>query len=296
MCDEHSLNDMSEHLRATGADLSRRRFGLLAAGAGIAATLPRAANAVDVKDQDVVITTPDGMAEAYFVHPAAAKAPGILVWCDAFGLRPAFKQMAKRLAESGYAVLVPNPYYRTAKVPALPDGLDFNKPDDRAQIMKLMSTLTPETNVTDAKAYVAWLDKQDAVDTKRKLGTTGYCMGGPMVMRTAATHPDRVGAVGSFHGGGLVTKDPSSPHLLIPKMKGSYLFAIAESDDKAQPDAKTVLRQEFDKAKLKAEIEVYAGTMHGWCPPDAAVYNHDQAEHAWSRLLAVFGPALQASA
>lgn len=291
MCDEHSLNDMTEHLRATGADLSRRRFGLLAAGAMIA-SLPRAANAVDVMEHDVVIKTADGSAEAYFVHPASGKHPAVLVWCDAFGLRPAFKQMAKRLAESGYAVVVPNPYYRTAKVPALPEGLDFNKPDDRAQIMKLMSTLTPETNISDAKAFVAWLDSQAAVDTSKKMGTTGYCMGGPMVVRTAAYHPDRVGAVGSFHGGGLVTKDPSSPHLLIPKLKGQYLFAIAESDDKAQPDAKTVLADEFKKAGLKAEIEVYAGTMHGWCPPDAAVYNQAQAEKAWSRLLANFGTAL----
>ncbi|MHB1205764.1 MAG: dienelactone hydrolase family protein [Rhodospirillaceae bacterium] len=291
MCDENSLNDMDEHLRASGADISRRRFGLLAAGAMIA-SLPRAANAVDVKEQDIQIKTPDGMAEAYFVHPSAGKAPAVLVWPDAFGLRPAFKQMGKRLAESGYAVLVPNPYYRTAKMPALPEGLDFAKPDDRAQIMKLMSTLSPETNLTDAKAFIAYLDGQAAVDTKRKMGTTGYCMGGPMTMRTAAAHPDRVGGAGSFHGGGLVTKDPNSPHLLVPQMKAQYLFAIAESDDKSQPEAKTVLREAFDKAKLKAEIEVYAGTMHGWCPPDAAVYNKDQAEKAWSRLLATFKTAL----
>lgn len=291
MCDENSLNDMNEHLRASGADISRRRFGLLAAGAMIA-SLPRAANAVDVKEQDIQIKTPDGMAEAYFVHPAAGKAPAVLVWADAFGLRPAFKQMGKRLAESGYAVLVPNPYYRTAKMPALPEGLDFAKPDDRAQIMKLMSTLSAETNLTDAKAFVGYLDGQGAVDTKRKMGTTGYCMGGPMTMRTAAAHADRVGAAGSFHGGGLVTKDPNSPHLLVPQMKVQYLFAIAESDDKSQPEAKTVLREAFDKAKLKAEIEVYAGTMHGWCPPDAAVYNKDQAEKAWSRLLATFKTAL----
>ena len=291
MCDENSLNDMNEHLRASGADVSRRRFGLLAAGAMIA-SLPRAANAVDVKEQDIQIKTPDGMAEAYFVHPAAGKAPAVLVWPDAFGLRPAFKQMGKRLAESGYSVLVPNPYYRTAKMPALPEGLDFAKPDDRAQIMKLMSTLSPETNLTDAKAFIGYLDGQGAVDTKRKMGTTGYCMGGPMTMRTAAAHSDRVGAAGSFHGGGLVTKEPNSPHLLVPQMKVQYLFAIAENDDKSQPEAKTVLREAFDKAKLKAEIEVYAGTMHGWCPPDAAVYNKEQAEKAWSRLLATFKTAL----
>jgi carboxymethylenebutenolidase len=292
MCDEHSLNDMSEHLRKTGADMTRRRFGLLSAGAGLMAALPRAADAVDVKESDVVVKTPDGQAEAYFVHPATGKAPAVLVWPDAFGLRPAFKQMGKRLAESGYAVLVPNPYYRTAKMPALPEGLDFNKPDDRAQIMKLMSTLTPETQVTDAKAFIGYLDAQSAVDTSKKMGTTGYCMGGPMTIRTAATRPDRVGAIGSFHGGGLVSEGPTSPHLLIPKLKAQSLFCIAASDDKNQPEAKTVLRDAFKKAGLKAEIEVYEGTVHGWCPPDAAVYNKAQAEHAWDRLLVNFKEAL----
>ena len=292
MCDENSLNDMNEHLRETGADMTRRRFGLLAAGAGLLAAFPRAANAVDVKEQDVMVKTPDGTAEAYFAHPASGKAPAVLVWPDAFGLRPAFKQMGKRLAEQGYAVLIPNPYYRTAKMPALPEGLDFSKPDDRAQIMKLMQTLSPETNLTDAKAFIGYIDAQAAVDTKRKMGTTGYCMGGPMTMRTAAAHPDRVGAAGSFHGGGLVTKEANSPHLLVPKMKAQYLFAIAENDDKSQPDAKTALKEAFDAAKLKAEIEVYAGTLHGWCPPDAAVYNKDQAEKAWSRLLATFKSGL----
>jgi carboxymethylenebutenolidase len=292
MCDQDSLNDMAEHERKTSSALTRRRLGGLAVGAALLATLPRAANALDVKESDITIKTPDGTAEAYFVHPATGKHPGVLVWVDAFGLRPAFKQMGKRLAESGYAVLIPNPYYRVAKVPALPEGLDFAKPDDRAQIMKLMTTLTAETNLTDAKAFVSYLDSQVAVDTGRKMGTTGYCMGGPMTMRTAAQHASRIGAAGSFHGGGLVTDKPDSPHLLIPKMKAQYLFAVAENDDKAQPAAKTELREAFDKAKLKAEIEVYAGTLHGWCPPDATVYNQTQAEHAWERLLATFKASL----
>ncbi len=291
MCDEHSLNDMTEHLRETGR-VTRRHFGAMTAGAALIATLPRAANALAIKGTDVTIKTPDGTAEAYFVAPTTGKHPGVLVWVDAFGLRPAFKQMADRLAESGYAVLVPNPYYRTAKVPVLPEGLDFAKPDDRAQIMKVMSTLSPETHVTDAKAFVAYIDTQAQVDTKKKIGTTGYCMGGPMTMRTAASVPERVGAAGSFHGGGLVTKDANSPHLLVPKMKVQYLFAIAENDDKGQPEAKTELKDAFAKAGLKAEIEVYAGTMHGWCPPDAAVYNKNQAEKAWARLLATFKTAL----
>ncbi|MBM3515821.1 MAG: dienelactone hydrolase family protein [Alphaproteobacteria bacterium] len=285
MCDEHSLNDMAEHV-------SRRRLGTLAIGAGFAAALPRAANAVEVKETDVVVKTPDGEAEAHFVYPASGKAPAVLVWPDAFGLRPAFKQMGKRLAESGYAVFTPNPYYRAAKVPALPAGLDFQKPEDRAQIMKLMSGLSPTTQVTDAKAFVAYLDSRtDVVDTSRKMGTTGYCMGGPFTMRTAAEFPNRVGAAGSFHGGGLVTDKPDSPHLLVAKMKAQYLFCIAENDDKQQPDAKTVLRETFDKAKLKAEIEVYPA-LHGWCPPDAAVYKQAEAERAWARLLATFQSGL----
>ncbi len=285
MCDEHSMTDMAE------AQISRRRLGALTIGAGLMAALPRAANAVDVKESNVVIKTPDGEAEAHFAHPVTGKAPAVLVWPDAFGLRPAFTQMGKRLAESGYAVLTINPYYRTAKVPALPAGLDFAKPDDRAQIMKLMSTLSPATHVTDAKAFIGWLDTQSAVDTGKKMGTTGYCMGGPITMRTAAERPDRVGGAASFHGGGLVTDQPNSPHLLVSKIKAQYLFAVAQNDDQQQPTAKDVLRQEFDKNKLKAEIEVYPA-QHGWCPPDAAVYDQAQAEKAWSRMLAIFKTAL----
>ena len=291
MCDEHSLDDMVDHLRAkTG--VTRREYVSAAAALAAFAAMPRMANAAEVKGSDVVIKTPDGDAEAYFVAPTSGKHPAVLVWVDAFGLRPAFKQMANRLAESGYAVLTPNPYYRSAKVPALPEGLDFGKPDDRAQIMALMSKLTPETNVTDAKAFVAWIDAQPQVNTAKKMGTTGYCMGGPMVMRTAATIPNRIGAAATFHGGGLATKAPNSPHLLIPQMKASYLVAVADNDDKSDPEAKNLLRAAFDAAKLKAEIEVYPGAQHGWCPPDAAVYKKDAAEKAWARKLALFQTAL----
>jgi carboxymethylenebutenolidase len=290
MCDQHSLDDMADHLRAT-TGVTRREFGSAAASLAAFAAMPRIANAADVKGSDVVVKTPDGEAEAYFVAPASGKHPAVLIWVDAFGLRPSFKQMANRLAESGYAVLVPNPYYRTNKVPALPEGLNFANPDDRAKIMALMSKLTPETNVTDAKAFVAWLDARPEVDTKKKMATSGYCMGGPMTMRTAAELPERIGAAASFHGGGLATKNPNSPHLLVPQMKASYLFAVAENDDKADPEAKNLLRQAFDAAKLKAEIEVYPA-QHGWCPPDSAVYNKEQAEKAWARQLALFKTAL----
>ena len=285
MCDDNIFQEMGEHL-------SRRRLGTLAIGAGFAAALPRPSNAMDVVEADVEIKTPDGMAEAYFAHPASGKHPAVLVWPDAFGLRPAFKQMGKRLAESGYTVLVPNPYYRAARMPALPEGLDFSNPDDRAKIMGMVATITPATNVTDANALIGYLDAQGATDTSRKVGTTGYCMGGPMTMCTAAAVPERVGAGGSFHGGGLVTDKSDSPHLLVPKMKAHFLFAIADNDDKNQPEAKNVLRESFSKAGLPAEIEVYEGAQHGWCPPDGAVYNETQAERAWSRLLVLLENAL----
>jgi carboxymethylenebutenolidase len=200
--------------------------------------------------------------------------------------------MATRLAESGYSVLVINPFYRTKRAPTAPENPDFNDPATRDALMGLMGSLNPDTALTDAKAFVSFLDGHAAVDKKRKIGTTGYCMGGPFVFRTAAAFPDRIGAGATFHGGGLVTDKPDSPHLLIPQMKAHFLIAIAENDDQKQPDAKTTLRDSFAKANLPAEIEVYAGTMHGWCPPDSKVYNHDQAEKAWSRLLVLFGSSL----
>jgi carboxymethylenebutenolidase len=288
MC-EH--DDLDEFARRSN-EMSRRRFGAMALGAGLVAALPRFANAAETQGADVEIKTADGTCDAYFVHPTKGKYPGVLIWPDIFGLRPAFKEMATRLAESGYSVLVINPFYRTKKAPTAPEHADFNDPPTRQALMTLSGSLNTQTTATDAKAFVAFLDSQAAVDKKRKIGTTGYCMGGPLVMRTAAAHADRIGAAATFHGGGLVTDKPDSPHLLIPQMKAHYLIAIAENDDKRQPEAKDVLRDAFTKAKLPAEIEVYAGTMHGWCPTDAHVYDHDQAEKAWSRLLVLFGSAL----
>jgi carboxymethylenebutenolidase len=291
MCDEHSVDDMLDHIRNNN-DLSRRRFGALTLGTGLAWALPRVANALDVTESEVTIKTADGSADAYFVHPSSGAHAGVLVWTDIMGLRPAFRQMGKRLAESGYSVLVPNPFYRIKKAPIVQPGASMADEATRKELMAAMGTLTPATHVTDAKAFIPWLDSQKSVDKKRKLATTGYCMGGPLVMRTAATFPDRVGAAGTFHGAALVTDGPDSPHLLIPKMKGQFLIAIAENDDMRQPEAKTVLRKSFDDAKLKAEVEVYTGAMHGWCPPDSNVYNEAQAEHAWTRMQALFKSAL----
>jgi carboxymethylenebutenolidase len=290
MCDNHSLDDMAEY-NLRKSELSRRAFGALAMGAGVTTMLPKVAGAADTQEQEVEIKTADGTADAYFVHPSSGKHPGVLIWPDIFGLRPAFRQMGKRLAESGYSVLVVNPFYRVKKAPTSPDHPDFSDPTTRNALMGLMNALTAQTAVTDAKAFIPWLDAQPSVDKKRKMGTTGYCMGGPFTLRTAAEFPNRVGAGGSFHGGGLVTDKPDSPHLLIPKIKAHYLFAIAQNDDEKQPEAKDVLKDAFAKAKLPAEIEVYAA-QHGWCPPDSAVYNEALAEKAWGRLLELFKTSL----
>lgn len=285
MCDDHSLDDMLQYEKKI--ELSRRRFGALAFGAGMVSLLPRAAGAVETNGADIEIRTPDGVCDAYFVHPASGKSPAVLIWPDIFGLRPAFKQMGKRLAESGYAVLVVNPFYRKQKAPTAPEKPDFQDPETRSKLFALAGSLTPEGTVIDAKAFMNWLDGQSAVDTKRKAATTGYCMGGPLVFRTAAALPERIGAAATFHGGGLVTDKPDSPHLLVPKMKAQLLIAIAENDDQKQPEAKDVLRAAFEKANLPAEIEVYPA-QHGWCPPDSRAYDHDQAEKAWGRLLVLF--------
>jgi carboxymethylenebutenolidase len=288
MCE---LNDLEEFGRRK-EDVTRRQFAAMAMGAGLLAALPKLANAAETIGTDVDIKTPDGTADAYFVHPVKGSHPGVLIWPDIFGLRPAFKAMATRLAESGYSVLVINPFYRVRKAPTAPEHPDFNDPTTRDALMALAGSLNPTTAAVDATAFLAFLDGQPAVDKTRKIGTTGYCMGGPFVLRTAAGFTDRIGAGATFHGGGLVTDKPDSPHLLIPELKSKFLIAIAQSDDKREPRAKDVLREAFDKAHLPAEIEVYAGTQHGWCPPDSQVYNAVQAEKAWSRLLVLFNASL----
>jgi carboxymethylenebutenolidase len=284
MCDQdHFENDRQEY-EARGL-VTRRQFGVLL-GAGMAMLLPQVANAVSVTESDVNVMTPDGTADCYFVHPASGTAPGVVVWPDIFGLRPAFRQMGKRLAESGYSVLVVNPYYRIKKAPVA----DTTTPIP--QLLPMAQRFTDTTEMTDAKAFIAWLDGQASVARNRKIGTQGYCMGGPFAFRTAAAVPDRVGAVATFHGGGLVTDMPNSPHLEAAKSHAQFLIAIAESDDKRAPNEKNVLKETFATAKLPAEIEVYAGTAHGWCPPDSQVYNEASAEKAWSRLLVLYGKAL----
>lgn len=289
MCDQdHFEEDLKKYIRE--GRVTRRDFGSLTAGVGLAMMLPRAANAQAVTEKDVEIRTPDGVCDAYFVHPSSGAHAAVLVWPDILGLRTAFRQMGKRLAESGYSVLTVNPFYRSKRAPVVPEGATFDE-QTRGIVFPLAQQLNATTHVSDARAFIAWLDQQPQVDKSRGIGTTGYCMGGPITMRTAASMADRVGAAASFHGGGLVTQNPDSPHLLVPQMKAQYLFAVAENDDEREPEAKNVLRETFAKANLQAEIEVYPAA-HGWCPPDSQVYDEAQAERAWSRMLALFERAL----
>lgn len=290
MCDDYTEKDNEEFFRKQG--LTRREFNKLGMTAALAMMLPPVANAMGVVEEEVLVETPDGMADCYFVHPASGAHAGVIVWPDIMGIRTSFRMMGKRLAESGYSVLVVNPYYRTAKGAVIKDGESFGEPAVRERLLPHARSLSPETCVTDGQAFVKFLDGQSSVDTARKIGTTGYCMTGSYTMRLAAAMPDRIGAGGSFHGGGLATDSESSPHLLAPQIKAGLLIAIAENDDEKDPDAKVLLRKAFDEAGVNAEIEVYEGTLHGWCPPDSRVYNKAQAERAWSRLLALFGREL----
>lgn len=283
MCDKDHFAESVKEYEARGL-ITRRQFGVLVA-AGVSLVLPEIANAQATAERDVNITTPDGTCDAYFVHPASGTGAAVLIWPDIFGLRPAMRNMAKRLASSGYAVLVVNPFYRVGK-PTATGATPIQ------EMMPFRKGMSAQTDMTDAKAFIAWLDAQPQVNKNRKIGTQGYCMGGPMTFHTAAAVPDRVGAVASFHGGGLVGKDPAtSPHTLAAASKASFLIAIAENDDKGRPMDKDVLKETFAKANRPAEIEVYAAA-HGWCPPDTQVYNEKEAERAWTRLLALYKQAL----
>ncbi|MDO8907411.1 MAG: dienelactone hydrolase family protein [Pseudohongiella sp.] len=290
MCDQHTFEEDQEFLKKSG-HFTRRQFNTLTAGAALALMLPPVANAQDVVETDVTIQTPDGVADCYFVHPASGRHPAVLIWPDILGLRPAFRAMGKRMAQAGYSVLVVNPFYRSAPSPVVPDGASFQDPDIRSIVMPMAGALNAQTHVTDARTFVAWLDQQAPVDTNRKIGTMGYCMGGPIVMRTAAALPDRIGAGGSFHGGGLNTANADSPHLGIPNMKAHMLIAIAQNDDERDPESKNVLRAAFDGAGVEAEIEVY-DAMHGWCVPDFPIYHEELAERAWGRMLSILQTAL----
>lgn len=287
---------------AASGDLSRRDLVKLGLATVLTASATGAeAGAMEVVETKVEVKTPDGTCDAVFIHPTKGAHPGVLIWPDAFGLRPSMRDIGKRIAVEGYSVLVPNPYYRTAPAKDIDlnaKTFNFGNQDDMARLRKYMSGLQEAGRAEkDAAAYVAFLDAQKQVDTKKKIGTQGYCMGGPLVFKTAAAVPDRIGAGASFHGGGLVTDQPNSPHLLIPKMKARMYVGIASNDDARQPDAKDKLKEAFSNAKVSAEVEVYQG-LHGWCVPDMPeqngkpIYNKPDAERAWGKLVELYKAAL----
>lgn len=253
---------------------------------------PSIANAQAISERDVNIETPDGVADCYFVYPSMGAHAAVLVWPDILALRPAFREMGKRLARSGYAVLTVNPFYRDAHAPVVGRGASFGQPEIRNLVLPMARNLNADTHFSDARAFVAWLDDQSEVDTSMGIGTTGYCMGGPMVMRTVAAVPERLAAGATFHGGGLATNAPDSPHLLIPQTRAQVLHCVAENDDNNDPQAKVTLMEAYNAAGIPAEIEVYEDAMHGWCAIDSQVYHEAQAERAWGRLLNLFENAL----
>jgi len=281
----------------TPSELSRREFVTLSVAAGLAAAAGSASAAdLPVVETNVQIKTPDGTCDAVFIHPTTGTFPGVLIWPDAFGLRPSMRDIGKRIAAEGYSVLVPNPFYRLAKAPVIenPAAFSFQNPADMAKLTPLMGSINaPGAAEKDAVAFVAFLDAQQQVNKMKKMGTQGYCMGGPLVVKTAAALPDRIGAGASFHGGGLVTDMPTSPHLLAPKIKARMYFGIAGNDDMRQPDAKDKLKEAFAAAKVPAEVEVYP-SAHGWCVPDMPqqngmpIYNRPDAEKAWAKLVTLY--------
>jgi carboxymethylenebutenolidase len=286
---------------APDRELSRRDFVAMSLAGGLATAAGHAAAAdLPVVEANVDVTTPDGTCNAAFIRPTTGSHPGVLIWSDGFGLRPALREMGKRLATEGYAVLVPNPFYRIARETGIDTAtFNFQNQADRAKLGPLIGSVQAAGAAErDAVAFIAFLDAQRQVDKSKRIGTQGYCMGGALVMRTAATVPNRVGAGASFHGGGLVTDAPDSPHLLAPKIRARMYFAVAANDDERQPDAKHKLRAAFAAAKVRAEVELYSKAQHGWCMPDmpaqdgAAIYSKPDAERAWAKLIALYKTAL----
>ncbi len=282
MCDDDIHPGLVEDSR-----LSRRGFGLLTVATAGMAAAPALAQS-NVVEKDVAVKTPDGTSDSVLFHPVGTGTwPAVLIWPDIMGLRPAFRDMGRRLAGEGYVVLVVNPFYRSAKAPVIGDKFDFGNPEQRARLMGYRGAMSDDGVDRDAVAYLAFLDAQAQTSKTRKAGVQGYCMGGPLSFRTAAAVPGRIAAVGSFHGGGLVTKNPNSPHLLIPKTNAAYLIAKARNDDAKEPTVKDDLKAAFAAAGRTATVEVYPAD-HGWCVKGSAVYNEAQAERAWAALSAMY--------
>ena len=292
MCDD--ITEIENGHWLLGRKLGRREFAAMGAGAAAFAMLPGCVTAqdgvggpVETASRTVDVATPDGTMDGFFVTPTRGKHPAVILWPDIAGLRDAYKMMATRLAASGYAVLVVNQYYRSARAPVLASFAEWRTDAGRARLQPMIAALSPAGTTRDAAAFITWLDAQREVDTAKKIGSSGYCMGGPFTFRTAAANPARVGAIASFHGGGLVTDTTDSPHLLIDDIRAAMLIAIARNDDERAPTHKDVLRGAASAAGRAAEIEVYAA-QHGWCTIDSPVYAAAEAERAWARMLALF--------
>ena len=283
MCDEFIHQGLTHDPTVT-----RRAFVVSTAATVVLGSASAAAQA-KVVEKDVNVPMASGVSDSALFYPEGKGTwPAVLVWTDILGLRPVFREMGRRLAAEGYVVLVPNPFYRNAKAPVVDGSFDFSKPEDRARVMPMAAALTADANISDAKSYVAFLDAQAQTNKKKKMGVQGYCMGGPLTFRTAATQADRIGAAATFHGGGLVTDKPDSPSLLIPKMKAEVLCCVADNDDKRDPAAKDKLKEAFAAAHLKATVEVYEGCSHGWTVRGSQVYNEAGAEKAWAELTALY--------
>ena len=283
MCDEPTR----AHPAASG--LSRRSFGLAGSAALLAACRASevAGAAAGVVETAVVVPTSDGSADAIFFHPAKGRHPGIVMWPDIAGIRAANQAMARRLAAAGYAVLLVNQYYRSARAPIMQTISEWRTPEGQARLKPMIAAISPAGTLRDGAAFVAWLDRQGAVDRQRGIGANGYCMGGPFAVRTALAAPARVRAAASLHGAALVSDAPDSPHRLLGLTRAAFLFAIARNDDARAPADKDALKAAAAAAHRPAEIEVYPAD-HGWTVPDAPVYDKVQAERAWTRMLALF--------
>lgn len=287
MCDEHIHQGLTHD-----PTITRRAFSLGAAATAVLTSAVAQAQA-EVVEKDVNVPMASGTADAaLFYPPGKGPWPAVLIWTDILGLRPVFREMGRRLASQGYVVLVPNPFYRNQKAPIVDGSFDFNKPEDRAKVMPMAAALTQDAGMSDAKSYIAFLDTQSQTDKKHKVGVQGYCMGGPLTFRSAAAVPGRVGAAATFHGGGLITDKPDSPHLLIPQMKATVYCAVADNDDKREPASKDTLKAAFAAAKVPARVEVYEGANHGWCVKGSQPYNEAAAERAWTELTALYKKSL----
>ncbi len=285
MCDEFTAADDQQAIE--NGSVSRRAFTALGAAAAMAAcTGASNGTAKQLRESTVRVTTPDGTADAFFVHPASGKHPGVILWPDIGGLREAFMVMARRLAAAGYAVLAVNQYYRVAPAPVLASFAEWRTPAGQEKLRPMIASITPAATMRDAAAFAAFLDSQRAVDSRRKIGTQGYCMGGSHALRTAAASA-RIGGAASFHGGGIATDKPDSPHLLMPGSHASYLIAVARNDEARNIQEKELFWQAAQAAGRPAEIEVYGGD-HGWCVLDAPSYNKPEADRAHQRLLALY--------